>query len=127
MLAAACSAGSSATETVEVGDGHISATRLRAVSDGVCRAAREAEADPAAARLTFFAESHDGLHTIARALEDLDRKKAADLLVAKQAVEADFSAAPPPGVLRDHLTSLAAATRAGLARLDVPVPACPPE
>lgn len=127
VLAAACASGTSARDTVDVGDGRISASRLRAVASGLCRAAEEAATDPEAARLTFFSESHDGLHTIARALEDVDRKAAADLLVAKQAVEADFAAAPSAGVLRDDLTTLAAATRTGLGRLDVSVTACPRE
>ena len=117
----ACSGGSSGARTVDLGDGRIPEARLVAAAEGLCRAADQA-ADQEAARLTFFGQSHDLLHTIARALEDVDRKAASEVLVGKQAVESDFAAGSP--ALGADLVALAAATRAGLARLDVSVPPC---
>lgn len=123
---AACGDGSSDAATVDVGDGRVPASRLAAAGNAVCRAAGEAPGDPEAARTTFFADAHDGLHTIARALDDVDRKAAADILVAKQAVEAAFTSKAPGADLGDKLTELAAATRAGLSRLDVDIASCRP-
>lgn len=123
VVAAACSGGSPGP-TVEVGGDSIPARRLKAAAAGVCEAADRLPASPKAARTVFFGQAHDDLHTIARALSDVDRKAAADLLVAKQAVEADFSEDASPGRLAADLGRLAATTRSGLDRLGVDVPAC---
>lgn len=123
---AACGDGSSDGATVDIGDGRVPASRLAAAGNAVCRAAGEAPGDREAARTMFFADAHDGLHTIARALEDVDRKAAADLLMAKQAVEAAFTSEAPGADLGDKLARLAAATRTGLSRLDVDIASCRP-
>lgn len=93
------------------------------VAESLCRAATQAADDQATAVATFH-EVHDGLHVIARALQEVDRKAAAALLVAKQAVEESTSGQVSGDQLASELGNLAAATRAGLARLDVQVPAC---
>lgn len=124
LAGAACSGGPSKVTTVVVGGEAVPAERLGGAAAGVCGAAGQAASDAGAARKTFIGEAHDGLHIIARALEDVDRRAAADLLRAKQAVEADFSGNAPAAVLGDHLGRLAALTRAGLDRLDIPVPGC---
>ena len=99
--------------------------RLTAAVEGLCTALKQAPDGPRAAEVTFFDESHDTLHTIARALEDVDRSSAAALLEAKQRVEADFAGGRASGGrVADDLRALVEATRAGLARLEVPAPAC---
>ncbi|MGI9021773.1 MAG: hypothetical protein ACR2HV_00800 [Acidimicrobiales bacterium] len=61
---------------------------------GLCTARDRAASDVNSARVTFYAQSHDPLHTIARDLEPIDRALAARLLEAKQAVEADLNTVP---------------------------------
>lgn len=121
---AGCGGRSSGTATVDVGDGRVPAVRLAAVQKAVCRAAGDAGEDTGRARTIFFADAHDGLHTIARALERVDRTAAADLLIEKQAVEAAFASEDPGAELAAKLGRLAATTRAGLDRLDVSVTPC---
>jgi len=124
VLVTACSGGSSPGPGVEVGGESVPASRLEAAAGGVCQAADRLPASPRAARSVFFGQAHDGLHMIARALQDVDRKAAADLLVAKQAVEDDFAQGTSPDRLAADLRRLAAATRVGLSRLGVVVPTC---
>lgn len=123
LAAVACSGGSSGATTVKVRGEAVPVERLEAAAAGVCQAAGAAS-DVGAARRTFFGKAHDGLHTIARALEDVDRRAAADLLQAKQTVEADLSGNPPAAILGADLRRLAAVTRAGLDRIDIAVPPC---
>lgn len=94
------------------------------VVTGLCAARDRAGTRPAAARATFFDRSHERLHTIAVALEAVDRRTAAGLLMAKQAVEADLSAQPPAPRLPADLDRLAALTRSGLAAIGLAAPAC---
>jgi len=89
---------------------------------GLCAAARSAAADPTAARAAFFDRAHDAVHTVARALQDLDRAQAADLLEAKEKVESGFAIRPP--TLPADVTRLAEVYRSGLGRLAISVPPC---
>ena len=60
-----------------------------------------------------FGEAHDGLHTLARDLQDADRRPdAGKLLEAKQRVEAGFDTDPPAPEVPDDLRRLASATAA---------------
>ena len=103
----------------------VTTARLRAISAGLCEALQQAPTDVAAAKKTFNSRSHDGLHLIARGLEEIDRAAAATLLEAKQKVEGDFSRnAAGPQVAAD-LRTLADVTRSSLARFNVGVDACP--
>lgn len=124
----ACSANQpSEARSVKVDGESVPADRLEAVAGGVCQAARVAATDPPAARTAFFGEAHEGLHTLARALGDVDRPKAADVLEAKQTVEADLSSGKDGTALGTDLFRLAAAVRAGLGRLEIAVAACEPK
>ncbi len=99
--------------------------RLTAAVEGLCTALRQAPDSPSAAETTFFDESHDTLHAIARGLEEVDRPQAAALLEAKQRVEADLAGGRASGGrIADDLRPLVDATRAGLARLEVPTQPC---
>lgn len=117
----------SEARSIEVAGESIPADRLEAVAGGVCQAARVAASDPAAARDLFFGEAHEGLHTLARALGEVDRPKAADVHEAKQKVEAALRGGEDGTTLGADLFQLAAAARAGLARLEIAVPACEPK
>lgn len=90
----------------------------------LCRVA--AAPDVATAGSIFHAEAHVPLHELTDELAAVDRATAADLLEAKQVVEADLEADPAPSLpeLRSHLDTLLGATRHGLAVLDRPAPDC---
>jgi hypothetical protein len=78
-----------------------------------------------AARTTFYDRSHEPLHTIARALEPVDRPLAGRLFEAKEAVEADLSSPSRAPTLSRDLDRLLEVTRASLHRLSVDAPSCP--
>lgn len=103
----------------------VTTARLRAISAGLCEAAGQAATDVPAAEKTFASKSHDGLHLIARGLQDVDRPAAATLLEAKHKVEDDFSKKASGTQITTDLRSLAEANKAGLARFNVTVDACP--
>ena len=111
--------------TVTMAGETVARSRLGAVVAGVCDAADLAGRNIANARVIFYAQSHDGLHLIARGLADVDRPAAAALLEAKQKVEADFLAPPPGMQVAKDLRRLAEVTRSGLARFDVGIDPCP--
>ncbi len=104
----------------------VTTARLVSVAAGLCAAAAQAPSDKAAAERTFQGRSHDGLHLIARGLQDRDRAAAAALLEAKSKVEADFSGSTPGPQVAADLRQLAEVTRASLAQYSVTVDSCPP-
>ena len=103
----------------------VTVARLLAIAAGLCEAAAQAPTDVAAAEKTFNSRSHDGLHLIARGLEEVDREAAATLLQAKQKVEGDFSNAAAGEQVATDLRTLSEVTKSGLARFNVSVDACP--
>lgn len=105
--AGACSDGSS--------DAAPSDLPAERVTRGLCEAAA---ADDLADAEQSFGAVHGGLHEIARALQEVDRKAAAALLEAKQEVEDDFHRRAPASELDPDLDRLVATTLAGLDRLD---------
>ena len=111
---------------VTVAGESVPVARLAGYAASLCESARQAATDVDAARKTFNGRAHDGLHLIARGLEEVDRAAAATLLQAKQKVEADFSKPPPAAQLVADLNQLADVTRSSLARFEVNVEACPP-
>jgi hypothetical protein len=103
----------------------VSTSRLRAIAAGLCEAAQQAGTDISAAAKTFNSKSHDGLHLIARGLQEIDRPASATLLEAKQKVEGDISSKAAGPQLAADLRSLSDVTRSSLARFNVTVDACP--
>lgn len=103
----------------------VSTTRLRVIAAGLCEAAQQAATDISAAAKTFNSKSHDGLHVIARGLQEVDRPASATLLEAKQKVEGDISNKVAGPQLAADLHSLSEVTRSSLARFNVTVDACP--
>lgn len=80
--------------------------------------------DRAEAEATFLDRSHETLHVIAAATEVRDRAAAADLLEAKQRVEADLAGEElPPGFAAD-VEALVDATRAALDSIGLNAPPC---
>jgi hypothetical protein len=114
----ACGGDSDDDRTITVAGQPVAAAPLVDAHAGLCQAA----AQPDAARRLFFDRSHEALHTVARALEDVDRAQAGELLQAKERVESEL-AAPPPS-LPDDLYRLADVYRAGLGRLAITAPPC---
>jgi hypothetical protein len=100
--------------------------RLLAVAAGLCEAAAQAPTDVEAAEKTFNGRSHDGLHLIARGLEEIDRAASAALLEAKQKVEGDFSRSAAGSQVAADLKPLHDVTVSSLARFHVTAGACPP-
>ena len=103
----------------------VTVAKLRAIAAGLCQAATEAATDTATAEKTFQGKSHDGLHLIARGLQEIDRPASATLLEAKEKVESDFSNHAAGSVVAAHLRSLSEVTKSSLARFNVTVDACP--
>ena len=125
MTGGACGDDDGPPTSVKVGDEEVPATRLADAFQGICLARRQAGAgNPQSARTTFFDRSHDTLHVLALAWEDVDRQKAGELLLAKQLVEADLEATPVRANLVQDLKRLADVTRSGLARLEISTPPC---
>lgn len=100
--------------------------RLLAVAAGLCEAAAQAPTDVEAAEKTFNGRSHDGLHLIARGLEQIDRAASAALLEAKGKVEGDFSRNATGTQVAADLKPLHDVTVSSLARFNVTAGACPP-
>ena len=112
--------------TLEVDGEQVPVARLEDAATALCTARDEARADVLKASTTFYDRSHDALHTIARALEGVDRAQAARLLEDKQRVEADLAASGSTAAdVAAHLDDLAKVTRTGLATLSITVTACP--
>ena len=103
----------------------VTTARLQAIAAGLCEAAGQATTDVSAAEKTFSGKSHEGLHLIARGLQDIDRPASATLLEAKGKVEADFANKAPGTQVATDLRSLSEVTRTSLARFNVTVDACP--
>lgn len=120
VLAAACDGGggSANDDTITVAGQPVAVAPLVDAHAGLCQAA----AQPDAARRLFFDRSHEALHTVARALEDVDRAQAGELLQAKEKVESEL-ASPPPSLPQD-LRRLADVYRAGLGRLAITAAPC---
>jgi len=110
--------------TIVVAGDPVSHVRLTDALEGLCTARLEATDRPQTAEARFFDRSHEMLHVIARAVEDLDRPVAARLLETKQKVEADFSGLASGDRVADDLGRLIEATRTALVRLAVPLPPC---
>ena len=124
---AACGSGKTPAPVVVAMAGQtVPTARLLTIAAGICDAARQAGSNIDAARQTFFGQSHDGIHLIARGLDDVDRGASARLLEAKQKVEADFQSPPPGARIAADLRTLAAVTRSSLARFKVNAETCPP-
>ena len=117
-ILAACGGGDAKGKTITVGGQRVPVASLVDAHAALCQAA----AAPDAARRLFFDRAHEQLHTVARALEDLDRAQAAQLLQAKERVESELS--EPPPTLPDDLRRLAGVYRDGLGRLAITVPPC---
>ena len=117
LLAAACGGGSE-DRTITVAGQPVAVAQLVDAHAALCQAA----AEPDAARRHFFDRAHDQLHTVARALEDVDRTQAAQLLQAKERVESELTTPPP--TLPDDLRRLAGVYRDGLGRLAITAPPC---
>jgi hypothetical protein len=66
----------------------------------------------------FFDRAHDALHDLARRATDVDPEAAADLLEAKQAVEAAFTESFDEPVSRDQVNTLIASANEALAALE---------
>jgi hypothetical protein len=91
----------------------------------LCRIAAEHADDREAADALFLDQAHELLHAIAAAAEQADRAVAADLLTAKQRVEADLSADELPTGFAEHVRALVSATGAALEAIGLTAPACP--
>lgn len=91
--------------------------------EGVCAARDEASESPEDAAATFLDRSHDGIHRLADRVATADRAVAAEVLEAKQAVEAAADELDPDALHR-ALASLAVSSGDALTSLNLDVPAC---
>ncbi len=119
VLAASCNgADDTSADSVAVGGERVAVAPLVDAHAALCEAAIR----PVSARALFFDRAHESLHTVARAVEDVDRAQAAELLQAKEKVESELAAAPVS--LPDDLLRLAEVYRASLGRLAIEAPPC---
>jgi len=116
---------STAPASVTMAGQTVTVAKLGAIAAGLCEAATQAATDTSAAETTFQGKSHDGLHLIARGLQEIDRPASATLLEAKEKVESDFSNKAPGTKVATDLRSLSEVTKSSLARFNVTVDACP--
>ena len=82
----------------------------------------QAASRPDEARALFFDRAHDPLHSVARALDGVDRPQAATLLEAKETVESDLGARRESRP--EDLLALAEVYRASLGRLAITTGPC---
>ncbi len=127
QLLSSCSSGPSTvgrTRTIQVDGEEVAASSLRGAVTGLCAALERLPADPRAARDDYYSLSHQRLHTIAAAVQEIDRSVAASLLQAMAVVEEDLARPPFPASLAGDLDRLLAATRAALRALSIPTEPC---
>lgn len=99
-------------------DDEASPSPATAAHDGLCQALQAADAgDEKTARAVFFDRSHDGLHDLAARAAEIDRSLAADLLEAKQDVEALLDGDEYGSDLAAGLSALAAVTASATERI----------
>ncbi len=123
MLTTACGGSSTAApRSITVAGDRVPIASLVDAEAGLCAARAAAPGNPVAARAAFLDRSHTAIHTVARALEDVDRAGAASLLEAKEKVEAGLDGRPP--TLTDDIAHLADVYRSGLGRLAISAPPC---
>jgi hypothetical protein len=111
--------------SVTIAGQSVTVAKLRLIANGLCEAAQQAATDTSAAEKTFQGKSHDGLHLIARGLQEIDRPASATLLEAKEKVESDFSNHAAGSQIAADLRSLSEVTKSSIARFNVTVDACP--
>jgi hypothetical protein len=123
-LAAACGDGGAGPASPPSGSlGPVTSAAADEAVLGLC--AMVGETNAGAAEATFHDRSHQTLHAIAAAAEEVDRAAAADLLVAKQQVESDLAGTTLPGSFRADVEALLGRTRAALEALGLDPPGCP--
>jgi hypothetical protein len=99
--------------------------QLRSATRGLCDATDLAsEGRVGMATDVFDAETHAYLHHLAADLQTTNPEAAADLLEAKQRVEAVLAEGGPPGEARDLLAELQAALRDAAAAAGLRAAAC---
>ena len=118
LLALLTTACASSVDSVTVGGERIAVAPLVDGHRALCQAA----ARPDNARALFFDRSHEALHAVARAMEDVDRAQAGELLQAKEKVESGL--VEPPATLPDDLRRLAGVYRTALGRLAIEAKPC---
>jgi hypothetical protein len=127
LVATACGSDGGGNEEPSVpGSGALGPVTAEAAAEavrGLCDL--ESATGRAEAEATFLDRSHETLHEIATATEVRDRGAAADLLEAKQRVEADLAGADLPPEFADHVGALLDATGAALDTIGLDAPACP--
>jgi len=124
VVATTCGGGSpdGGSATVTLGGDRVTVASLVDAHAALCGAKASAASEPGAARTAFFDRAHDRLHTVARALGDVDRARAAELLEAKEKVESGLDRRAT--TLAGDIGRLADVYRSALGQLAVPAPPC---
>ena len=106
-------------QTVDAAE-DVSGPRLQGAVASLCDA--RAETDPQEVERLFFDRAHAQMHVLAQALDDEHRRRAGELLVAMQRVEAEF--AEGSGPTRSSLSALIRAATNGLTALSIDPRGC---
>lgn len=127
LVAAACGSNGGGSDDPSIRpSGALGPVTVQAADEamrGLCELA--STTDQAEAEAIFLDRSHATLHVIVAATEVRDRGAAADLLEAKQRVEADLAGAELPPDFPQDVEALIEATRAALEAIGLDAPACP--
>lgn len=89
---------------------------------GLCELQGQTELEPANA--IFFDRSHQMLHVIAAATDEVDREVSTKLLVAKQRVESDLRRDALPEAFALDVETLLGATRSAIVTIGLDEPRC---
>lgn len=126
VLAALFSAcGGEGGVTVPSATGPVDAEAAGRAVLALCEIATDHTDDLKTAGAVFQDRSHETLHAIAAAVEEVDRVAAADLLTAKQRVEADLASDELPVGFAGDVDALVSATARALEAIGMSVPPCP--
>ena len=120
LVAGAFTVFSDRDEGGAVAAGDVSGGRLRAAIVALCET--RGEEDPRVVERLFFDRAHAQMHVLAQALGEGHRRRAAELLEAKQRVEAGL--AGDSGTASAGMGELIRAATKGLTALSIDPPSC---
>lgn len=125
IILAGCGGGGTTSGIIPVDGRRVPAEQLLRAVANLCTAQTFVGGeDLENARATFQNLAHDDLHTLAAAIEKLDRSAQSELLRAKNRVETDFSSGDLSALNADF-PSLIEAAESALSVLRLEAPGCP--
>lgn len=122
VLAVACAGDGSPEAASTAATADATQAAVSTALEALCRMERETDVDPA--RATFFDRVHTTLHATAERAAELEPGSDADLLIAKERVEADLEEPALPPTFAEDVRALRDATAAAAEAVGLTAPAC---